>query len=135
MKSIFSYYKCKSDNFNTEELQELREAFRIFDSTGKGKIIPGEIIKEMESTKLNEKFSLIYTILNEMNSENELNFEQFAENCFLVLEGRNGIQALFETLDFDKSVFYIRRDNQKTKGRIRKNGFNTCYTRKRASFG
>ena len=91
-------------SFNEEELKDLKEAFTLLDTSGKGEIRPGAIIKEVEESQLNAKTPAVYAALADMPPDEPIKFEQFAEYCLVRLEEQHVIQALFEVLDHDKSV-------------------------------
>ncbi len=66
-----------------EEIEKIKDAFDAVDSRGRGKFDPREFKENMESTGLHEKEPLIYSIIEELDTEeaekNGVTFDQLIE--------------------------------------------------------
>lgn len=66
-----------------EEIEKIKDAFEVFDSRGRGKFDPREFKENMESTGMHEKEPLIYSIIEELNTEesekNGVTFDELIE--------------------------------------------------------
>ena len=66
-----------------EEIERIKDAFEVYDSRGRGKFDPREFKENMETTGMHEKEPLIYTIISELDTEenqkNGVTFDQLIE--------------------------------------------------------
>ena len=92
-----------------DEVEEIREAFNLFDTDGSGTIDPKELKAAMESLGFESKNPTIYQMIAELDSvENSsgINFESFLDAITARLgnkETKEGIFRIFELFDDDKS--------------------------------
>ena len=100
------------NNLTEEEIEKIRNAFDVVDSRGRGKFDPKEFKANMESTGMHEKESLIYSIFDDLDTEesenNGVTFEQLIEAINKKLGNRNtkeGARKIFE-------LFVDKKDSQ-----------------------
>ena len=100
-----------------DEVEELRQAFDLFDTDGNGTIDPKELRAAMQSLGFEAKNQTIYQIIQDIDKEKtgEINFDQFLELMTRRLAGsdtKEDIQKIFELFDDDKTG-YISLQNLK----------------------
>ena len=90
-------------NLTEEEIEKIKDAFDVVDSRGRGKFDPKDFKSNMESTGMHEKESLIYSIFDDLDTEeaenNGVTFEQLIETINKKLGNRNtkeGARKIFE---------------------------------------
>ena len=100
------------NNLTEEEIEKIRDAFDVVDSRGRGKFDPKEFKANMESTGMHEKEALIYSIFDELDTEeaenNGVTFEQLIEAINRTLGNKNtkeGARKIFE-------LFVDKKDSQ-----------------------
>ena len=100
------------DNLTEEEIEKIKDAFDVVDSRGRGKFDPKEFKANMESTGMHEKEALIYSIFDELDTEeaenNGVTFEQLIEAINRKLGNKNtkeGARKIFE-------LFVDKKDSQ-----------------------
>lgn len=100
------------NNLTEEEIEKIKDAFEVVDSRGRGKFDPKEFKANMESTGMHEKESLIYSIFDELDTEeaenNGVTFEQLIEAINKKLGNKNtkeGARKIFE-------LFIDKKDSQ-----------------------
>eukprot|EP01017_Pseudomicrothorax_dubius_P033833 TRINITY_DN456_c0_g2_i3.p1 TRINITY_DN456_c0_g2~~TRINITY_DN456_c0_g2_i3.p1 ORF type:complete len:189 (-),score=66.83 TRINITY_DN456_c0_g2_i3:31-597(-) len=90
-----------------DEIEELREAFNLFDTDNTGTIDPRELKAAMQSLGFEAKNPTIYQMIADLESEgNSIEFETFLDAITAKLgdkESRGGIQKIFELFDDDRS--------------------------------
>ena len=59
----------ESSVLTEEEIEKIKDAFEVYDTRGRGVFDPKEFKENMESTGLHEKEPLIYSIINELDTE------------------------------------------------------------------
>ena len=84
-----------------DEVEELRQAFDLFDTDGNGTIDPKELRAAMQSLGFEAKNQTIYQIIQDIDKEKtgEINFDQFLELMTRRLAGsdtKEDIQNIFE---------------------------------------
>ena len=91
------------NNLTEEEIEKIKDAFDVVDSRGRGKFDPKDFKSNMESTGMHEKESLIYSIFDDLDTEesenNGVTFEQLIEAINKKLGNRNtkeGARKIFE---------------------------------------
>eukprot|EP00826_Nyctotherus_ovalis_P023579 TRINITY_DN1812_c0_g1_i15.p2 TRINITY_DN1812_c0_g1~~TRINITY_DN1812_c0_g1_i15.p2 ORF type:complete len:124 (-),score=53.80 TRINITY_DN1812_c0_g1_i15:18-389(-) len=97
--------------FTEDEIEELREAFNLFDTEGKGVINPQDLRSAMQSLGFETKNPIIYNIIAEMDTGEEMTFEDFLNALGSKLgdrQSKEGIARIFELFDTDKSVSLAR---------------------------
>ena len=93
--------------FTEDEIEELKEAFNLFDTEGKGVINPQDLRGAMQSLGFETKNPIIYNIIADMDSGAEMTFEDFLNALGSKLgdrQSKEGISRIFELFDTDKSV-------------------------------
>ena len=100
------------NNLTEEEIEKIKDAFDVVDSRGRGKFDPKEFKANMESTGMHEKEALIYSIFDELDTEeaenNGVTFEQLIEAINRTLGNKNtkeGARKIFE-------LFVDKKDSQ-----------------------
>ena len=92
-----------------DEIEEIREAFALFDTDNSGRIDPKELKAAMQSLGFEKKNPTIYAMIADLDThENSdgINFENFLDAITDKLgnkESRDGIARIFDLFDDDKS--------------------------------
>ena len=93
----------KYNNIPEENLEKIKDAFDLVDSNGEGIFYPKEFKSKMESMGLHEKQSFIYSIINELDTEdsekNGISFDVLINAINNKLGNKNtkeGIKKIFE---------------------------------------
>ena len=83
-----------------DEIEEIREAFNLFDTDGSGKIDPKELKAAMQSLGFENKNPTIYQMIADLEKEGQdIDFEQFLDAITSKLgdkETKNGINKIFD---------------------------------------
>ena len=90
---------------STEEIEELQEAFNLFDSDGSGSIDAGELRQAMESLGYKQKNKMVYQMIENMGRR-EINFDQFLDMMTARIsdsDNRDDILKVFKLFDDDES--------------------------------
>jgi len=100
--------KHKFTSLTDEEIEELRDAFNIFDTDCTGRIDPKEMKAAMQSLGFDRKCPMVYQIIMDMNQQarTKLDFEDFLGFISSVLgdrKSRTGLQKIFALFDDDKT--------------------------------
>ncbi len=95
--------------FTEDEIEELKEAFNLFDTEGKGVINTKDLKAAMQSLGFEAKNPMIYNIIADMDKglDEGLSFEEFLNVLAAKLGDRTtkeGITRIFELFDTDKDV-------------------------------
>ena len=92
-----------------DEIEDIREAFNLFDMDGSGMIDPKELKAAMQYLGFESKNPVIYAMIADLDTpENAsgINFEHFLESITAKLgnkESKDGIARIFDLFDDDKS--------------------------------
>ena len=93
----------KYNNFSEENIEKIKNAFELLDSKGEGIFYPKEFKLNMENYGLIEKEPFIYSIINELDTEeaqkNGVTFEELLKMIDDRLGNKNtkeGIKKIFE---------------------------------------
>jgi len=91
-----------------DEIDEIREAFNLFDTDGSGTIDPRELKAAMQSLGFDSKNPTVYQMIAELDREvsGAIDFEDFLDAITSKLgdkESREGIAKIFALFDDDKS--------------------------------
>ena len=90
-----------------EEVEEIREAFSMFDTDGSGKIDPKELKAAMHSLGFEKKSPTVYEMICDLEERgNEVDFDEFLDAISSKLgnrETREGIDRIFDLFDDDKT--------------------------------
>eukprot|EP00918_Siedleckia_nematoides_P021708 GHVU01046750.1.p1 GENE.GHVU01046750.1~~GHVU01046750.1.p1 ORF type:complete len:167 (+),score=31.77 GHVU01046750.1:105-605(+) len=91
-----------------DEVEEIREAFNLFDTDGSGTIDPRELKAAMQSLGFETKNPTIYQMIADLDRQGTgaIDFEEFLDAITSKLgdkESRDGIQKIFALFDDDKT--------------------------------
>ena len=89
-----------------DEIEEIREAFSMFDTNGTGTIDPKELKAAMHSLGFEKKSPTVYEMICELEGEGEVNFDMFLDAISNKLgnrESREGIERIFDLFDDDRT--------------------------------
>lgn len=90
-----------------DEIEEIREAFTLFDTDGSGKIDPKELKAAMTSLGFENKNPTIYHMIADLeDAGREIDFDEFLDAITSKLgdrETREGIYKIFDLFDEDGS--------------------------------
>ena len=99
--------KTEKPGLTEEEIEEIREAFSMFDTDGSGKIDPKELKAAMHSLGFEKKSPTVYEMICDLEERgNEVDFEEFLDAISSKLgnrETRDGIDRIFDLFDDDKT--------------------------------
>lgn len=102
-----SKFAKKKTGLTDEEIEEIKEAFTMFDTNGNGTIDPKELKAAMNSLGFEKKSPTVYEMICDLeNMGNEIDFDDFLEAISNKLgnrETRDGINRIFDLFDDDKS--------------------------------
>ena len=108
-------------NKETEENEDLRQAFDLFDLKENGKIDPSEIKETMKQLGFDTKNPTIFKIIEDLDSEESksnggISFPEFAEIMKNRLGDRNskeGVRRIFDLFVDDENAEYIPLESLK----------------------
>mmetsp|Transcript_65875 Transcript_65875/g.153072 ORF Transcript_65875/g.153072 Transcript_65875/m.153072 type:complete len:170 (-) Transcript_65875:189-698(-) len=90
-----------------DEVEEIREAFNLFDTDGSGTIDPAELKAAMRSLGFDTKNPTIFQMIADLDQDgNAIGFEDFLDAITQKLgdkETREGIYKIFNLFDDDKT--------------------------------
>merc|ERR1719408_575441 len=92
-----------------DEVDEIREAFNLFDTDGSGQIDPRELKAAMQSLGFETKNPTIFQMIADLDQDSHggpIDFEEFLDAITQKLgdkETRDGIQKIFNLFDDDKT--------------------------------
>merc|ERR1719235_657847 len=92
-----------------DEIDEIREAFNLFDTDGSGTIDPKELKAAMQSLGFETKNPTIYQMIDDLDRDSTggaIDFEEFLDAICSKLgdrESRDGIGKIFSLFDDDKT--------------------------------
>lgn len=99
--------KNEKPGLTEEEVEEIREAFSMFDTDGSGKIDPKELKAAMHSLGFEKKSPTVYEMICDLEERgNEVDFDEFLDAISSKLgnrETREGIDRIFDLFDDDKT--------------------------------
>ena len=100
-----------------DEIEELRQAFDLFDTDGSGTIDPKELRVAMQSLGFETKNQTIYQMIQDIDKDGDgdVNFDEFLDMMTSRLAGsdtKEDIQKIFELFD-DDMTGYISLQNLK----------------------
>ncbi|CAG9313542.1 unnamed protein product [Blepharisma stoltei] len=100
----------KCPDFSAQDVAEIKEAFDIFDHTGKGTINLFDMIGYLESLKVNEKYPTVYTLIERLQNQfpKGISFKEFVEYIQYSLgdgETGEGLTRMFELLDVEDKKY------------------------------
>ena len=90
-----------------DEIEEIREAFSMFDTNGSGTIDPKELKAAMHSLGFEKKSPTVFEMISDLEEEGgEVNFDMFLDAISNKLgnrESREGIERIFDLFDDDRT--------------------------------
>merc|ERR1719380_333568 len=90
-----------------DEIEEIREAFNLFDTDGSGMIDPKELKAAMQSLGFESKNPVIYAMIADLDTTGgQIDFDEFLDAITQKLgdkETRSGIHKIFDLFDDDKT--------------------------------
>lgn len=100
-----------------DEIEEIREAFNLFDTDGSGTIDPNELTTAMKSLGFEAKNKTIYQMISDIDKDGkgEITFEEFLDVMTARIgdtDSREDIQKVFNLFD-DDDTGYISLHNLK----------------------
>mmetsp|Transcript_7791 Transcript_7791/g.16916 ORF Transcript_7791/g.16916 Transcript_7791/m.16916 type:complete len:155 (-) Transcript_7791:39-503(-) len=96
-------------SLSSEEVEEIREAFNLFDTDGSGKIDPKELKDAMQSLGFDGKNQTVYRMVDGLSKEGKgsIDFDEFLDVMTASLpkntESREDIQKIFNLFDDDNA--------------------------------
>ena len=111
----------KKQNTSTEENEELRQAFDLFDVKENGKIDPSEIKETMKQLGFDTKNPTIYKIIEDLDTADSkknggISFSEFSESMNKRLgdkESKEGVRRIFDLFVDDVNAEYIPLESLK----------------------
>ena len=106
---------AQKENTSTEENEELRQAFDLFDVKENGKIDPSEIKETMKQLGFDTKNPTIYKIIEDLDTPESkqnggISFSEFSESMNKRLgdkESKEGARRIFDLFVDDPKAEYI----------------------------
>uniref|UniRef100_A0A7S3HDR8 EF-hand domain-containing protein n=1 Tax=Spumella elongata TaxID=89044 RepID=A0A7S3HDR8_9STRA len=89
-----------------DEVEEIREAFNLFDTDGTGTIDPGELKAAMRSLGFETKNPTIFQMIADLDQDGPIGFDDFLDAITQKLgdkETRDGIYKIFKLFDDDNT--------------------------------
>ena len=114
MSSSSSAKVASRPGLTDEELQEVREAFNLFDTEGTGTIDPKELKAAMQSLGFEAKNAAVFSIIRDIaaSGEEAVTFDAFVEMLTAKIgesDSREDINKVFALFDVDgKGVITLR---------------------------
>ena len=104
--------KIEKSGLSNDEVDEIRQAFDLFDTNGTGKIDPKELKAAMQSLGFDSKNPTIYTLIADLDTPEAaknggVNFDDFVGSINNKLgdkESKEGIHRIFELFIDDPNV-------------------------------
>ena len=95
-------------DFTKKEVDEIREAFDLFDKQGKGVVNIKQMIKYLEDLKVDESYPTVFKLMLRLDEEfpRGASFKEFMEHAqffFGDIESGPGLTRLFELIDYDQN--------------------------------
>ena len=108
-------------NISSEENEDLRQAFDLFDIKENGKIDPSEIKETMRQLGFDARNPTIYKIIEDLDTEESksnggITFSEFSEIMQKRLgdrESKEGVRRIFDLFVDDENAEYIPLDSLK----------------------
>lgn len=99
--------RSEKPGLTEEEIEEIKEAFSLFDTDGSGSIDPKELKAAMHSLGFERKSPTVFEMISELEERGrEIYFEEFLDAISNKLgnrETREGIDRIFDLFDDDHS--------------------------------
>jgi len=102
-----SKFTKKKTGLTDDEIEEIKEAFTMFDTNGNGTIDPKELKAAMNSLGFEKKSPTVYEMICDLEQMgNEVDFDEFLDAISNKLgnrETKEGINRIFDLFDDDKT--------------------------------
>eukprot|EP00555_Chaetoceros_dichaeta_P002256 CAMPEP_0198252948 /NCGR_PEP_ID=MMETSP1447-20131203/3418_1 /TAXON_ID=420782 /ORGANISM="Chaetoceros dichaeta, Strain CCMP1751" /LENGTH=216 /DNA_ID=CAMNT_0043938393 /DNA_START=124 /DNA_END=774 /DNA_ORIENTATION=- len=113
--------KDKRPGLNEDEIEEIREAFDLFDTDGNGSIDPKELKAAMQSLGFEAKSHTVYQMISDIDKDRtgDINFGEFLDFMTARIEdadSKEDVQKVFNLFDDDRTG-YISLQNLKRMSR------------------
>jgi Ca2+-binding EF-hand superfamily protein len=102
--------KKRFQSILTDDNQEFKEAFGLFDKYKKGKINKNELLEEMQSFNFKEKNPFVFNFFSNFNKTDVINYDDFDDAINEKLQEENstkGIKKIFELFNNSNSSEFI----------------------------
>src|SRR5574343_1701559 len=101
------HYRYTRPGLTEDEIEEIKEAFNLFDTDGSGTIDPKELRAAMQSLGFESKNPTIYAMIADLDRlGSAIDFDTFLDAITDKLgdkESRSGIEKIFDLFDDDKT--------------------------------
>lgn len=102
---------------NEDEIEEIKEAFNLFDTDGNGTIDPKELKAAMQSLGFEAKNHTVYQMISDIDKDRtgDINFDEFLDLMTARIgdsDSKEDVQKVFNLFDDDKTG-YISLQNLK----------------------
>merc|ERR1712085_107785 len=86
---------------SADEVQEVKDAFDLFDSDASGAVSVNELVEAMQSLGLEQKNEAVFNMIKEIDTDGsgELEFQEFLE----MMTPRTEIERVFKLFDDDRT--------------------------------
>ena len=107
-KPKFNAKKFERPGLTEDEIEEIKEAFDLFDTDGSGNIDPKELRAAMQSLGFEAKNQTIYQMIGDIDKDGsgEIDFEEFLDMMTAKMsdkDSREDIMKVFNLFDDDQS--------------------------------
>merc|ERR1711964_955636 len=107
-KKAFNPSKYERPGLTEDEIEEIKEAFDLFDTVGSGSIDPKELKAAMQSLGFEAKNQTIYQMISDLDRDGSGNieFEEFLDMMTARMsdkDTRQDIEKVFRLFDDDKT--------------------------------
>ena len=99
-----SKVKIQRPGLSNEEIEEIRQAFELFDSSGEGKLDPKELISSMKALNYDKENPTMYNLLADLETFNSkknerITFDEYVTAINAKLrdsESKEGVRRIFD---------------------------------------
>ena len=107
-KAKFNAKKFERPGLTEDEIEEIKEAFDLFDTDGSGTIDPKELRAAMQSLGFEAKNQTIFQMISDLdkNKSGSIDFEEFLDMMTARISDRNtkdDLKRVFNLFDDDRS--------------------------------
>ena len=99
-----SKVKIQRPGLSNEEIEEIRQAFELFDSSGEGKLDPKELISSMKALNYDKENPTMFNLISDLDTmeakkNGGITFDEYVTSINLKLrdsESKEGIRRIFD---------------------------------------
>ena len=99
-----SKVKIQRPGLSNEEIEEIRQAFELFDSSGEGKLDPKELISSMKALNFDKENPTMFNLISDLDTmeakkNGGITFDEYVTSINLKLrdsESKEGIRRIFD---------------------------------------